>query len=216
MSFVALVTGIRHGDARSPGVLSKILKSAHWPSRVATAEQRHGSVVRRVAKLSRSTRFPGADGLLTDRAAQPLAIFTADCVPVFLQACQGRVVGLLHAGWRGISKRILSQALRQIKRYWGVPPQDVVVWLGPHIQSCCYKVRWDVAQHFPRTRTRWDHHWRIDLAGELQAQAQRLGIRWVRKRPFEGCTMHGSRFFSYRRDGTSKRQVSLIMKRDHR
>jgi hypothetical protein len=213
---VNFVTGIRHGDARSPGALSRILQSVHWPTSVATAGQRHGSRVCRVAQLARPREYREADGLLTDVVEQPLAIFSADCVPVFLQDRQGRVVGLLHAGWRGVAMKILGQAVADISRHWGIAPPEVSVWIGPHIHPCCFEVRWDVARHFPRTRKRRELRWTVNLAGELQAQARRLGVRWVRKKPFEGCTMHGSRYFSYRRDKTSKRQVSIIMKRDHR
>jgi YfiH family protein len=142
---------------------------------------------------------------------QPLAIFTADCVPVFLIAEQAGVVGLLHAGWRGVRGHILARAVRQMRRRWHVSPPAIRAWAGPSIGPCCFEVQWDTARYFPSTRRRSKGAWRVDLVGELHHQAKRLGIRWSRKNPSQGCTMHGSRYYSYRRDKTDKRQVSVIM-----
>jgi YfiH family protein len=212
LNLIAFVTQTKHGDARASDALARILKAHHHPTSFASAEQIHGSGVRIVTKLSKSRRFLGADGFLTDAETQPLAIFTADCVPIFLSAGGARVVGLLHAGWRGVQKRILPRAIRIIKKKWGIPPSNVQMWTGPHIGPCCFEVHWDVARHFPATRRRMKDRWRIDLSREIRRQASNLGVRWVSKRGFEGCTMHQTRFFSYRRDQTPKRQVSIIMK----
>jgi YfiH family protein len=213
LSLIAFATQARHGDARAPGALARILKTHHLPTTFACAEQIHGSGIRIVRKLSEFHRFLAADGFLTEAEAQPLAIFTADCVPIFLSANGARVVGLLHAGWRGVQKRILPRAIRMIRQKWGIRPSEVQAWSGPHIGPCCFEVQWDVARFFPATRLRAKNRWRIDLSSELRRQAVNLGVRWVSKKGFEGCTMHQSRFFSYRRDKTPKRQVSVIMKR---
>ena len=167
-----------------------------------------------IPQLTKAKKYKKTDGLLTDRSNQPLAVFTADCAPIFVSADQGRVVGLLHGGWRGVRKGILSKAVRLLRRKWDIRASQIMAWSGPHIGPCCFEVQKDVARHFPRSRRRSKGRWTVDLAAELARQARRLGVRWVRKRAFEGCTMHQSRFYSYRRNQTPKRQVSVIMKRD--
>jgi hypothetical protein len=167
-----------------------------------------------VPTLKKSREYKGVDGFLTDHAQQPVAIFTADCVPIFITADDGHVAGLLHAGWRGVQKGILAKAVRLVQRKWRLKPSQITAWAGPHIGPCCYEVQEDVAGHFPRSRRRWKGRWMVDLAAELARQARRLGIRWVSKKGFGGCTMHQSRFYSYRRNQTSRRQVSVIMKRE--
>ncbi len=227
MTLTSFTTGSREGDARAPGALVRLLKSRHLSTPFACAEQVHGSLVRVVQKLPKPKKYLGADGLLTGAVGQPLAIFTADCVPIFLSGGGGRVVGLLHAGWRGARGRILAKAVRLLRREWRLRPSQIVVWPGPHIRPCCFEVQWDVARHFPSTRRRSGGRWRaapkgraspgvwrVDIAGEIRRQARRLGIRWASKKPLEDCTMHGSRYFSYRRDRTEKRQVSVIMKKE--
>ena len=77
--------------------------------------------VRVVPPLSKSKKYPKADGLLTDAANQPLVIYTADCVPIFMSANKGRVVGMLHAGWRGTRSEILKKGgPSHLNRRWGI------------------------------------------------------------------------------------------------
>ena len=40
---------------------------------------------------------------MTDQPGVPLAILTADCLPVLLSNREGSVVGAAHAGWRGLA-----------------------------------------------------------------------------------------------------------------
>lgn len=207
-------TGVRQGDARSPGALARILRWRKWPVQAASAEQVHGTRLQIVPALSRPKKYHGTDGLLTEEVGQPVAVFTADCVPVFISGDRGRVVGMLHAGWRGVQGQILPKAVRLLRRRWRIRPTAIDVWAGPSIGACCFTAGWDVARYFPSTRRRLRAAWRVDLAGELRAQAKRLRIRWLSKKPSPGCTMHGFRHFSYRRDKTAKRQVSVIMKRE--
>ncbi len=213
MKLVSFTTETRHGDARAPGALHRILKSKSLPVAFASAEQVHGSLVQIVPALSKAKKFSLADGLLTDVVEQPLAIFTADCVPVFLNADQGHVVGVLHAGWRGVQSGILARAVRLLRKKWRLKPSQITAWPGPHIRTCCFEVPWAVAKYFPGSRQRSHDRWKIDLAMALRRQARRLGVRWASKGALEDCTMHGSRHFSYRRDKTAKRQVSVIVKR---
>jgi len=210
----SFTTDSRDGDARAPGALTRLLRFRGLPSHAARAEQIHDRRVVIVPKLRKSVTVAQADGLLTDASGQPLAIFTADCVPIFLTAGQERVVGLLHAGWRGVQRNILQAAIRRIRKTWGIRASEVEIWAGPSIGPCCFKVRWDVARFFPQARRRAGGQWTVDLVAAIKAQAGRLGAHWGSQKPANGCTMHNKRYFSYRRDQTTKRQVSIIMKRD--
>src|SRR5208283_4027816 len=52
---------------------------------------------------------PDADAYITDEKYLPIAIRTADCVPVFIFDPQKRAIGLAHAGWRGTYKAITTK-----------------------------------------------------------------------------------------------------------
>jgi hypothetical protein len=202
----------KDGNARDPAVLKAILKTHHLPAALATAEQIHGSRVTVVPPLGKGRRYAGSDALLTDAAGQPLGIYTADCVPVFLSAsCRG--VGVCHAGWRGLRHGVVRKALSIARSRWRCQPHDLYLWTGPHIGACCYEVRWETARYFPAARTKRSGRWYLDLAREVARQARQAGVpaRQVRRQSL--CTRHMNRFFSYRRDQTEKRQISIIMRK---
>jgi polyphenol oxidase len=161
-----------------------------------------------VPRLTAAKTYAGADGLLTAVSGQPLGIFTADCVPIFLSAPSQGVVGLLHAGWRGVRGKILSKAVQIMRRRWRCSPKDIEIWAGPSIGPCCFEVRWDVAARFPFSRTRKGSRWIVDLQKELFEQARQLGIQKIRRVPI--CTQHTRTHHSYRRDKTEERQISII------
>jgi polyphenol oxidase len=209
-SLIWFTSGRRDGDARQPSDLLRLLKKHGVPPNIATGRQVHDVRLRVIERLDQAQEFPGFDGFLTDVPGQPLGIFTADCASIFLSAPSRGVVGLLHAGWRGVRSGILRQALLLMRKRWRCRSKDVQVWLGPSIGGCCFQVQWDVARYFPATRRRRGDRWTVDIARELQLQATRLGASFL-KRPVS-CTHHKGSFHSFRRDQTKERQISVIMK----
>jgi YfiH family protein len=212
MSVFSLTTTRRGGHMRNPKTLALFLKTNHWPLSIATAEQVHRARIAVVPALSKGRTYAGVDGLITDVPLQPLGIFTADCVPVFLSARNGMVVGVLHAGWRGVQAAFISKAIQCVSAKWHVAPKDIKLWAGPSIGACCFAVQWDVARYFPKARRRWKDRWRVDLYAALKRQARAAQARWTGPRP--PCTMHTGRYFSFRKNQTEKRQISLIMKKE--
>jgi polyphenol oxidase len=209
---IAVSTGRREGNLRNPATLRRYLKAMQWPTAIATGEQVHGTRVQIVPRLLRAMEFPQSDGLITVELDQPIGIFTADCLPVFLEATRSRAVGLVHAGWRGVRGGILRAAMRVMRRTWSIAPSEVRYWIGPSIGPCCFEVQWDVARHFPATRRRTGGRWTVDLAKEIHLQARRIGMRPKPKVKAAACTMHGRGHYSFRRDATKSRQISIIMR----
>ncbi len=210
MKRVLFTTERRDGNARAPKALDPLLRKRGVPGFAARAEQVHGQKVIWIPRLHRETIYKGVDGFLTSAVQQPLAIFTADCVPVFLEVPSFQVVGLLHAGWRGVRSGILAEAVRSLRRRINCRAFDIKLRLGPSIGPCCFEVQWDVAQHFPATRRRSNGRWVVDLAQEIRNQARRQGLRLEGVKEKISCTFHGRRHFSFRRDATTDRQVSII------
>ncbi len=76
-----------------------------------------------------------ADALVTDRPGVLLAVHTADCAPVsFVDAASG-VVGIAHAGWRGVAAGVLDRTLDAMGALGAAAPTAV---LGPCIHAPCY------------------------------------------------------------------------------
>lgn len=83
---------------------------------------------------------PDCDGLITDQPRLALIVTAADCVPVYLYDPVRKVVGAVHAGWRGTVAGIASKAVRAMAERYGCRPADIHGAVGPSIGPCCYEV----------------------------------------------------------------------------
>ena len=81
-----------------------------------------------------------ADALVTHLTEKPIAVLTADCVPVILYDPEKHVVGVIHAGRKGTQARIVSKTISLLSNTYGSLPKDVRMALGPAIGGCCYEV----------------------------------------------------------------------------
>ena len=104
--------------------------------------QVHGTDVINVADqpMPNPTQPPEADALVTDQHEVVLAIFTADCVPIFILDVATPAIGIAHAGWRGTLTRIAVNTLAEMKTLFGTVAANCQIHLGPSIQQCCYAV----------------------------------------------------------------------------
>jgi YfiH family protein len=160
------------------------------------------------------------DGLITCVAGLALAIFTADCVPiVFIEAAR-RIVGVVHAGWRGTYAQIALRALEKITQLDG-QLANVWVWLGPAIGGCCYEIGEELANDFAK---RFQHLASLDgafLSGRYLdlIQLNRLqlisaGIPGSHIKASGICTKHSlDRFYSYRAEGEQAGRIVTMIAR---
>ena len=91
------------------------------------------------------TEHVKGDAILTDRPGVTLFMRFADCVPVMLYDPARRVVGLVHAGWRGTVERIAGVAVGRMVEEYGSRPQDILACVGPSICADHYQVGPEVA-----------------------------------------------------------------------
>ena len=104
--------------------------------------QVHGTDVVNVVDqvLPTPTLPPEADALVTAQRDVPLAIFTADCVPIFIVDVTTPAIGIAHAGWRGTLARIAVKTLARMETLFGTVAANCQIHLGTSIQKCCYTV----------------------------------------------------------------------------
>jgi YfiH family protein len=110
-------------------------------------------------------------------------IFTADCVPVLMVDAEARVVGALHAGWRGTITGIAGEGVRAMAAI-GARPHALRAALGPSIGPCCFEVDAELAERFMRTIPHARDHARagrqgkafLDLRGIIRGQLECGGL----------------------------------------
>ncbi len=180
-------------------------------TKAVNIRQVHGNKVIFISKdVSRA--FPNileeADGILTDIVNLPIAIRTADCVPIFLYEKEKKCIGVFHAGWQGTQKRILQEGLKSAE----VRPENVKLAFGPSIRECCYEIGSDVLDYFPNDAVKKGGKYRLDLTSINKKQAIDSGVLEENIVDSGVCTCCNKSYFSYRREGDGAgRNISLMM-----
>lgn len=164
-----------------------------------------------------------ADAVVTNRKEILIGIQVADCVPILLYDPRQRVIGAVHAGWRGTAAGILKETVRTFAERFSSDPGDILMAIGPSIKSCCYEVDPDVAHavekasgHDDQTREDYirkkgsKYHVDLPLANKYQALSE--GIRQENIRIAPDCTFcNPEKYCSYRyAKGTTCRQGGFI------
>ncbi|MGN1280955.1 MAG: peptidoglycan editing factor PgeF [Succinivibrio sp.] len=87
----------------------------------------------------------GCDGIVTDSTNIALAVLTADCLPLLLSTADGKVVGAVHCGWRGIYSGIIENAVKLI-RFKSRSPLEA--YIGPCIGPNSFEVGAELYEKF--------------------------------------------------------------------
>ncbi|MFJ7236502.1 peptidoglycan editing factor PgeF [Streptomyces olivaceus] len=182
------------------------------PARVVWMNQVHGADVA-VADAPWGDRpVPRADAVVTAERGLPLAVLTADCVPVLLADPVAGVVAAAHAGRPGLVAGVVPAAVRAMTGL-GADPARIVARTGPAVCGRCYEVpeemRADVSAVVPAAyaETSWGTP-ALDVSAGVHAQLERLGVRERTQSPV--CTRESTDHFSYRRDRTTGRLAGYV------
>ena len=154
-----------------------------------------------------------ADASFTSRVGIVCGIMTADCLPVFVSKKNGTMVGLAHAGWRGL----VSVVIENLIKSFNSDGDNLIVHLGPAISKNYFEVGEDVMRlylskniNFERSFTVKNNKNYLDLYDAAKVILESFHINSISGG--DRCTFHESEdFFSYRRDGlNSGRMANLI------
>ena len=155
--------------------------------------------------------FDECDGLLTKETNLALTLRTADCVALFLYFPNIQTIGLIHIGWRGYQRGILRKSA-EILREAGANFSQGIAALGPSICGECYEIQSDVAELFPGKTSSRDGKIFLDLPNIIEKELIKLGLEKIERS--QSCTYHDRhRYYSYRRDKTDKRMISVMMRK---
>ncbi len=113
---------------------------------MATEARLHGDDWPR--RLQEQMRTMHADAMLTDVPGVALFWAYGDCAPVLLYDARQRVVGLVHAGWRGTAQAITARTIAAMRERFDSRLDDIHAAVGPAIGACCYEVNDAVRQSF--------------------------------------------------------------------
>ncbi|WP_372789743.1 peptidoglycan editing factor PgeF [Paraconexibacter sp.] len=177
---------------------------------VVGVRQVHGTDVREVGAKD-ADRDPReapveADALLTVEPELAIGVVVADCLPV---AFVGQdVVGMAHAGWRGLAGGVLERTVQRLRARPG--GQTLVAAIGPAARGCCYEVGDEVRSAFAEHGAAVRAGRRIDLPAIATRLLRGLGISEVHDTGLCTLCAPADLLFSHRRDGgLTGRQMGL-------
>lgn len=201
------------GDAPVGAVLGRWerLRNETGMSRVVHARQVHGAklLVSSGGEVDELVVASGYDGHITGASGVLLTVSVADCVPVYLVDAEAALVGLVHAGWRGVAAGILERSFERMAEEGGVVSR---MWLhcGPSICGRCYEVGPEVHVAVNPKQAPPARPTPIDLPAAIVARAQRVGVGLEKVTRSTHCTRCGSGNFFSHRAGSPARQVAFL------
>ncbi len=179
------------------------------PGQLRAMAAQHGAQVHVVTGHA-AARPPEVDALVTTEPGLALLVLAADCVPVLLADAEAGVVGVVHAGWRGVRSRTGTAAVTAMRELGARNLRAVV---GPAICGRCYEVEQDryaavVAASPASAAATPSGAPALDLPAGVAAELAGLGVQVSR---WGGCTREQARWFSYRRDGVTGRHGGAVV-----
>ncbi len=200
--------------------LEKFRESLGISERAVCMHQVHGNHVVLI-KNEKELQIADTDGLLTKGKNIPLGVVTADCLPILFYDRKKQIVGVAHAGYKGIAKRIIHQMVEKFRQQ-GSNPRDMMVGVGPGIGVCCYAVGQDRIELFQKTFPDYQEYYRregdqyfLDLKKLALLQLLEEKIPENQIEIAKVCTVDSvSEFHSYRKEGEqSGRFISIISRK---
>ncbi len=187
------------------------------PAQPAWLEQVHGIAVVDAASVDPVQAPPRADASFTRARGVACVVMTADCLPVILAARDGSVVGVAHAGWKGLCHGVIEALATAM----AVPGHELVAWLGPCIGPAAYETGGEVRAAFmardpgaaaafaPVTRADGTPGYLCDLYALARQRLAALGVTAVSGG--EHCTVReNDRFYSFRKTPVTGRFATLV------
>lgn len=141
------------------------------------------------------------DGLISDEKNVALCVLSADCIPLLLYG--EKYIGALHSGRIGSFLNILNEYLKKAS-------ENSNLYIGPGICQEHYEINGELLELCKKDYNIFLKNDKLDLKSLIKTQAKNSSIKTIYD--CEICTYENT--FSYRKDKTSKRIVSVIVRKN--
>ena len=99
--------------------------------------QTHSNNVIEIKKINYKKKIY-ADAMITKMRGVSLGVLTADCVPIILYDSKNKIIGCIHAGWKGAFKNIIKNTIHKIRKISS--KNKIYASVGPCIGLKSYEV----------------------------------------------------------------------------
>lgn len=187
------------------------------PKSVVHAGLCHGVRTAIVTSAAAGQVIDNTDGLITAEANLGLAMTAADCLLISIFDPRQQVIGLVHAGSKGLARDAVAQFIKTWLVAFPAKPADMIIDISPSICPEHYTVSINEAKHFapwPDACQKRQTLMHLDLRRIAVCQLTASGVKPGSITVSPRCTFENHDLFSYRRDHppTPQLQVGYLMR----
>ena len=178
--------------------------------KLVSINQVHSS---KIISAKRAGCYESSDGIINIGGNLVCSIKVADCLPIYFINTISKTIGLVHAGWRGLSSGIINEYINNVDKN-NERVSDNYVFIGPSIKKCCFKIQNDVLNHFDsRFYSKInDKHYQVDLQEWAVNQIMNLNIKKDKIFVIDKCTYCNKDLYeSFRRDGDAAGRMYALL-----
>ena len=77
--------------------------------------QTHSNRVKEITKHNYKKKI-NADAMITKLRGLAICVVTADCVPIIIYDTKNKMIGCIHAGWKGAFSGIIENTIKKFKK----------------------------------------------------------------------------------------------------
>ena len=90
-------------------------KMAVKKNKLILMHQTHSNKVVEIKKNNYKKKI-NADAMITKMKGVAIGVVTADCVPIIVYDIKNKIIGCIHAGWKGAFSGIIENTIKKIKK----------------------------------------------------------------------------------------------------
>lgn len=137
-----------------------------------------------------------SDAIYTEYQNIPLAVMTADCLPIVVACRATGKIAAIHAGWRGLLNGIIPNTIKHFD-----DASTLAVWIGPSISQRYFEISDDIIDQFSEFKeallpSERNNKYLVDLARIANLQLASLGVQTIQTSSV--CTYTSKDCFSHR------------------
>jgi polyphenol oxidase len=180
---------------------------------VISAELVHKTGIKHISS-NKQNIIPKTDALISKKKGIFISVTAADCIPVLFFDTKAKIIGIAHAGWRGVVEEIVEKAIKKIIRLGG-NPKNIQVAMGPGINKCHFDIGKRIGKKFVPHKglveKRGDRYF-IELKEIIRRQLAKSGIVEKNIEDKNECTFCNPRkYFSYRKEQDKNVGLMIIL-----
>lgn len=176
-------------------------------SKLVFMDQVHGDTI---LQIESGDETPTCDAMITNVPDVALVVMVADCIPILYYDEKHHAIGVAHAGRAGTCLGVGEACARAMHERFGSRFEELRIWMGPSIRSCCYEVGIEAAQGLESFLHVKHDACFLDLQRANYEAFVQMGILPWHIEDSKICTCCDERYFSYRREHVTGRFAGVI------